>query len=700
MSRPLTALLAAVLSATLATAGAGPVAPALATTETTTTGTTEASTEVTHRSAELGAVEAPLSDLTTGSADAVPTTSGGAEISGGELPHTADPTLRAEVDTPEGVTVVGLVWEGEAAVVDPVTGVTSGATASVRVRQGGEWGPWQSLGESIPADGTDDGDGRWATDATVVVDAEDVQVELSGQVATARVETWTNAVTSDDIARVAALPPVSSTSKTLPIGTREDWGVDRSIRDTPIISSTPKLGVTLHHTVTAPVYDPEEVPATLRSIHNYHARTLGWGDIGYNMFVDQHGRVWEGRDGGLEKNVQGAHAVGMNTDWFGLSVIGDHETQPVKSSQHTSIAASAAWVLNTHGADVRQTRSYYNRTRGWTRTLPIFHGHEDVDYTLCPGINLIAIMDQLRVKIATEQLAGRTAVHRVGGQDRYVVAAAMAREAFPRGTGTAYLAAGGSMADALGVGPAADRNGAAVLLTRTDALPSVTLRTLRELGVWRVRVVGGDEVVAPAVRTALVNDGFTVERIAGGSRYDTAALLAGASSTVYVANGMNPADALGGAAAAAEKNASILLTRTEGLPSITAATLRRLAPTRVVVLGGEGAISSTVRSQIAAAVPGARVDRIGGLNRFETSALVARDAFGSADAAVVANAHSPADAMVGTQVAAAHDGPVLLTRATCQPRSVSETVGALGIDLTRLAGGSGVLDWKAGSTTC
>ena len=167
--------------------GAGPVAPALATTETTTTGTTEASTEATHRSAELGAVEAPLSDLTTGSADAVPTTSGGAEISGGELPHTADPTLRAEVDTPEGVTVVGLVWEGEAAVVDPVTGVTSGATASVRVRQGGEWGPWQSLGQSIPADGTDDGDGRWATDATVVVDAEDVQVELSGQIGRAHV---------------------------------------------------------------------------------------------------------------------------------------------------------------------------------------------------------------------------------------------------------------------------------------------------------------------------------------------------------------------------------------------------------------------------------------------------------------------------------------------------------------------------------
>lgn len=188
--------------------------------------------------------------------------------------ETTPATLTGTVDTPDGVTVVGLVWEGEPSELDALTGEVVGADAQLRVRRDGTWGQWQGLGEALPMD---EAGQRWATDATVVVDADDVQVELRGDVSNARVETWTSAVTSEDAARVAALPPVPAGAATLPVGTRADWGADESLRTRPVTASTPKLGVTLHHTVTASVYAPEDVPATLRAIHGYHARTLGWG---------------------------------------------------------------------------------------------------------------------------------------------------------------------------------------------------------------------------------------------------------------------------------------------------------------------------------------------------------------------------------------------------------------------------------------
>ena len=50
----------------------------------------------------------------------------------------------------------------------------------------------------------------------------------------------------------------------------------------------------------------------MRGIYTYHARTLGWCDVGYNVLVDKYGQAFEGRRGGLDRNVQGAHAGGFS----------------------------------------------------------------------------------------------------------------------------------------------------------------------------------------------------------------------------------------------------------------------------------------------------------------------------------------------------------------------------------------------------
>ncbi|ANS79246.1 N-acetylmuramoyl-L-alanine amidase [Serinicoccus hydrothermalis] len=595
---------------------------------------------------------------------------------------------------PREVSVVGLRWSGDA---------DSGAR--MRLHDGQAWGEWTPLEKGVATGPDMQGSGEWGTEAAVVLEADRVQVELSQEAQQATVETWTSKVTAADVAQVESMPTTDASNEGVIIGRRADWAGDMElIPSSGPVLSRPKLGVTIHHTATSAYYEPQDVPAMLRSIYNYHARTLDWRDIGYNALVDRYGRAWEGRSGGLENNVQGAHSYGMNADWFGLSSLGNHEISPVPQAELGALAVTTAWALDQHGADVNGTVTYTNEYLDWTRRLPVLHGHRDVYATSCPGWRLYQLFGTLRSQVAAQQQQDRSAVQRIGGADRYAVAAGLAKEAAVHGARTAYLTQGAEIADALGVGPVASRTGSAVLLTRTQGVPGPTLDALEDLGTEEVVVVGGETAVSPGVERSLRQQGYAVRRVAGANRYDTAVQLSReqrwTGGTVYLASGSNLADALGGGAAAAHTDAPMLLTHPGHLTTVTAARLAEMQPARVVVLGGTGAVENSVVRQAEELLPWASVERIGGTNRYTTSALVAQDAFPEASSAVVASGSAPVDAVAGTQLAADREAPLLLTRKTCRTSAVDEAYSSLGIGLSRLAGGTGVLGWDAGARRC
>ncbi len=126
-------------------------------------------------------------------------------------------------------------------------------------------------------------------------------------------------------------------------------------------------------------------------------------------------------------------------------------------------------------------------------------------------------------------------------------------------------------------------------------------------------------------------------RIAGADRYDTAVQISktasdwvGTTRTVYLVTGQGFADALGAGPAAIRRGGVTLMTRPGGLPAVTRAELVRIRPSRIVLVGGTGVISAGVERAVRSAVPGAKVDRRAGINRYKTADAVIRDALGPA----------------------------------------------------------------------
>jgi putative cell wall-binding protein len=201
-------------------------------------------------------------------------------------------------------------------------------------------------------------------------------------------------------------------------------------------------------------------------------------------------------------------------------------------------------------------------------------------------------------------------VDRIAGSDRYQTAAAVSRAHFAPGRAVVYVATGQNFPDALAGGAAAGKDGGPLLLVKGNEVPRATADELRRLAPKSVVILGSTGVVSNGVAATLAKlTGASVSRLAGADRYDTAVRASAAEyganqpSTVFVATGSAFPDGLSGSPVAGALPGPLLLVKPTTLPSGVAAELKRLAPDKVVVLGGPGAISSGVVNAINAAVP-------------------------------------------------------------------------------------------------
>ena len=187
-------------------------------------------------------------------------------------------------------------------------------------------------------------------------------------------------------------------------------------------------------------------------------------------------------------------------------------------------------------------------------------------------------------------------------------------------------------------------------------------------------------------------------RIGGGGPTATAIAISrtafpGGASEVYVARNDNPVDAL---AASVLPNGPILLAPSAGnVPTDVFNEIKRLHPSKIVVLGGEGAISADVAGQLSTYTGVSNIVRLAGSNRVATAAAIAKYGYPGGSAKVYV-----ADAMgsngLGSPDAAAagvlRDGPIVTVSGNAADiATAGATVKALGASQVVALGGEGVV---------
>ncbi|HWJ45354.1 MAG TPA: N-acetylmuramoyl-L-alanine amidase, partial [Gaiellaceae bacterium] len=183
------------------------------------------------------------------------------------------------------------------------------------------------------------------------------------------------------------------------------WNADEKIRRAaPSFATAIRLAI-VHHTAGANGYSAAEAPAIVRAIELYHGKGNGWNDIGYNFLVDRFGTVYEGRFGGIERNVVGAHAEGFNTGSVGVAVLGEYSSLAVTAKARASLAQLLAWRLDLAHVDPATIQSFISGGNArFPSGLPVFlrtvSGHRDTGFTDCPGTALYNLLTSIGGEVA------------------------------------------------------------------------------------------------------------------------------------------------------------------------------------------------------------------------------------------------------------------------------------------------------------
>jgi N-acetylmuramoyl-L-alanine amidase len=310
--------------------------------------------------------------------------------------------------------LVGLRWRGPGSVRFKARAVD------------GTWGPWlDGVGEADdrPDFGTreDITSGGWRLGApTWVGPASAIRTKIEGRVTDLRA---TFVRSPEQKIPLRALTVAGAPA----IVPRSAWGADETIRrGTPDYAPNVRFAI-VHHTAGPNDYSPSQAAAIMRGIQTYHVKSNGWNDIGYNFLVDRYGTVYEGRYGGIDRNVIGAHARGFNTGAVGVAIIGTFGTASVPAAASRSLEQLLAWRLDLAHVDPKAPVTVISGGSerylpGVPVTLRAVSGHRDTGQTSCPGDVLYAELGSIASRtlaIGLPKIFEPTATGSLGGTVRF-----------------------------------------------------------------------------------------------------------------------------------------------------------------------------------------------------------------------------------------------------------------------------------------
>jgi N-acetylmuramoyl-L-alanine amidase len=331
---------------------------------------------------------------------------GEASITMREVPLHGERTLAAAA--PARFDMVGLHWRGSGSV-------------EFRTRSlAGRWSAWQPAApeaEDLP----DHPSSSWRLGNPYWVGASDrIAYRLRGRVTRLRayfIESEEQRIPLRRLS-ITGSPPLIS---------RAAWGANEAIRRAAPSYARMLQFAVVHHTAGSNSYTASQSAAIVRGIEVYHVKGNGWNDIGYNFLVDKFGQVFEGRYGGVDKNVIGAHAEGFNTGSVGVALIGTYQTAAPTTAEKTALVNLLAWRLDIAHVDPLSTLTYTSGGDArFPAGTPVFlravSGHRDTGFTTCPGAALYAQLGALARQAASTglpKLYAPTVQGQLGGLIRF-----------------------------------------------------------------------------------------------------------------------------------------------------------------------------------------------------------------------------------------------------------------------------------------
>lgn len=210
---------------------------------------------------------------------------------------------------------------------------------------------------------------------------------------------------------------VSNVINGLNVVSRTGWGANEGLMGwTP--NFKPAQMITVHHTAMRTDHNTD-FASQVRGIYDYHARQLGWGDIGYHLLIAPNGTVFQGRatgDGtqavfsrgstlgvGRPQVVTAGHTYNVNDGNVGVCLLGDFTNTVPTAAAVNSLVRVLGHLCRGMGIDPRGGVRYVNSRSGLSINRRAIVGHRDwgdvSTSTACPGNSFYPQLESIRRRV-------------------------------------------------------------------------------------------------------------------------------------------------------------------------------------------------------------------------------------------------------------------------------------------------------------